>query len=125
MRLDHIQPSENFEDRRGVRLRRGAAIGGGSAVVALVLALLGAPQEVVEQVLRGGGSGTAEETAGPIDPAQAPLKDRALRVMATTESTWGSLFQQQGQAYQKPKIIFFSEAVNSACGMAGSAEGPL
>jgi uncharacterized protein len=124
MRLDDIRRSENFEDRRGIRLGKGTAIGGGTAVVALVLALLGAPQEVVQQILQGGGQGTAE-TAGPIDPAQEPLKDRALAVMATTEDTWNDVFRQQGQAYAGPKIIFFTEAVKSACGIAGSAVGPF
>jgi uncharacterized protein len=125
MRLDDIRRSENFEDRRGIRLGRGTAIGGGTAVVALVLALLGAPKEVVQRVLQGGGQGSAEETAGPIDPAQEPLKDRALAVMATTEDTWNGLFRQQGRSYAEPKIIFFTEAVRSACGIAGSAVGPF
>ena len=41
-------------DRRGISLGRGA-IGGGAVIVALVAALLGAPQSVVRSLLEGGG----------------------------------------------------------------------
>ena len=80
MRLDDVKESVNVEDRRGIRLRRGGAIGGGAAVVALVLALLGAPQEVVQQVLQGGGSATTQEEVA-IDPAQEPLARTMKKVL--------------------------------------------
>jgi predicted metalloprotease len=124
MRLDDVPESVNVEDRRGIRLRRGGAIGGGVAVIALVLALLGAPKEVVQQVLQGGEQ-TAQEEQVPIDPAQAPVASQIKRVVTTTERTWGSIFQRNGRQYQPPTLVLFSEAVQSACGMAGSAVGPF
>jgi uncharacterized protein len=124
MRLDDVRESVNVEDRRGIRLRRGGAIGGGAAVIALVLALLGAPQEVVQQVLQGGGQSAQVEQV-PIDPAQEPMAQRARKVMTTTEETWAAIFARAGEAYQPPKLVLFGEAVESACGMAGSAVGPF
>ena len=127
MRLDDIRESGNVEDRRGRRLRRGgAAVGGGAVLVAIVLSLLGAPPEVVDQVLQGGG-GTIEEVEDPsqIDPAQAPTWSRMRRVLTTTEEVWSQLFSSSGQRYAPPKLIAFTDAVQSACGTADSAVGPF
>ena len=124
MRLDDLRESVNVDDRRGTRLRRGGAIGGGAAVVALVLALLGAPKEVVQQVLQGGGQSVEEEQV-PIDPSQAPLATTMKKVLGSTEDTWSAIFQRNGSRYQPPQLVLFSEAVKSACGVAGSAVGPF
>jgi predicted metalloprotease len=123
MRLDDVRESVNVEDRRGIRIRRGA-VGGGAAVVALVLALLGAPQELVRQVLQGGGQGAQEEQV-PVDPAQAPVATRMKRALTTTEETWSAIFQRNGRQYEPPTLYLFSEGVQSACGLAGAAVGPF
>jgi predicted metalloprotease len=95
-------------------------------VVALVLALLGAPQEVVQQVLQGGGSqGTEQTQQVPIDPAQAPIASRTKKIMGSTEDTWAAVFQRAGRQYSPPQLVLFSEAVQSACGTASSAVGPF
>jgi predicted metalloprotease len=123
MRLDDVRESTNVEDRRGFRMRP-VAIGGGAAVVALVLALLGAPRELVQQVLQGGGQSAQEEEV-PVDPAQAPLATRAKRVLTTTEDTWSAIFQRNGRHYQPPKMYLFTGGVKSGCGLAGAAVGPF
>jgi hypothetical protein len=46
-------------------------------------------------------------------------------VLADTEDVWGALFQGSGQAYQPPKLVLFSGAVESACGFAEAAMGPF
>jgi len=46
-------------------------------------------------------------------------------VLAETEDVWNDVFQQAGRTYEEPKLVLFSEAVESACGMAGSATGPF
>jgi uncharacterized protein len=125
MRIDDLRESTNVQDRRGIRIGKGGAIGGGAAVVALVLALLGAPQEVVQQVLQGGGQSTGQVEQVPIDPAQAPLATRTKKIMTSTEDTWAAVFQRTGRQYQPPQLILFSEAVESACGTASSAVGPF
>ena len=126
MRIEDLGSSANVEDRRGVRFRRGGAIGGGAAIVALVLALMGAPQEVVQQVLRGGGESAQQETEQvPIDPAQATLARRANNLAVSTEQTWSSIFAKSGEQYTPPKVVLFSDAVESACGQASSAVGPF
>ncbi len=49
----------------------------------------------------------------------------AARVLATTEDTWGGLFQRQGQQYEAPRLVLFSGGTQGSCGMAQSAMGPF
>ena len=113
--------SDNVNDVRSRGMGRGAAIGGGSVVIALVLALVGAPRELVESVLNGGqGSGPAVER--PVDTAQAPMVDMVKVVLADTEDVWKSVL---GGRYREPKLDLFQEQVQSACGTASSAVGPF
>jgi len=125
MRLDFGRRSENVEDRRGVTLKRGA-VGGGAVLVALVLTLLGAPPDAIKDIL--GGSGQVAEQEGP--PVQGtPAEEQAKKVvevsLGSTEDVWNKLFSASGSRYQEPKLRLFSQAVQSACGVAGAAVGPF
>ena len=73
MRWQSGRRSDNVEDRRGISLGRGA-IGGGAVVVALIAALLGAPQSVVRSLLEGGGRRSRRPNQGD---APAPPRDEA------------------------------------------------
>jgi predicted metalloprotease len=46
-------------------------------------------------------------------------------VLADTEDTWRVLFRDMGREYKEPRLVLFSGAVSSACGMAQSASGPF
>ncbi|MET0403648.1 MAG: neutral zinc metallopeptidase [Cystobacter sp.] len=121
--------SSNVEDRRGRGVGRPLAYGGGavSLVVALLVYLLGgdpgailAPssQEPSAQVGTG-GSGARE------DPAQAKLQDFVSVILADTEDTWPALLSPLGVRYVDPRLVLFSDAVESACGFQESAVGPF
>ena len=53
------------------------------------------------------------------------LADFVAVVLADTETTWTTLFAQNGERYQEPKLVLFRGAVQSACGTAQSAVGPF
>jgi hypothetical protein len=53
------------------------------------------------------------------------LVDFVSVVLADTEETWHTLFQQQGGSYQEPRLVLFRGAVNSACGLGQAAMGPF
>jgi predicted metalloprotease len=46
-------------------------------------------------------------------------------VLGDTEDVWSETFRKMGRTYEMPKLVLFSQAVESACGMAGSAMGPF
>jgi predicted metalloprotease len=128
MRIEGQRESDNVEDVRGSRFGRGAGLGCGGVVIALVIAaltgqdpgqilqLVGLVQQVTEQ------SAPAPSAGGP--PADS-LGRFASVVLASTEDTWGKIFSGAGRSYQPPKLVLFSEAVPSACGMSSSATGPF
>ncbi len=46
-------------------------------------------------------------------------------VLAQTEDTWGAIFQQAGSTYPQPKLVLYTDAVQSACGFSTAATGPF
>ncbi len=123
MRLGDRQ-SSNVEDRRGVRFRGAGGIGIGTIVLALVAMYFGQDPTVVLQ--------NAQQNAG--EPQQVPYQESAAEaesrklvsaVLADTEEAWGQIFSSNGRTYEQPKLVLFSGAVESACGMAQAAVGPF
>lgn len=129
MRWKGGRRSQNVEDRRGMRMGRGAAVGGlggvGFLVVVVLYMLLGGdPAQLVEQMPTQ-GMPSASTSAGPPPPGQDELADFVSVVLADTEDTWNPIFASIGRQYQEPKLVLFSGQVQSACGMAGAAMGPF
>ena len=126
MRWERGRRSDNIEDRRGMRVgRRGLAGGGiGAIVLALVAMYFGVdPSVVLNQA--GNMAPTQAEQPATFSPEEEQLKEFMSVVLADTEDVWGALFQGSGQAYQAPKLVLFSGAVESACGFAEAAMGPF
>jgi uncharacterized protein len=125
MRWGSERRSDNVEDRRGVSLRRGGAIGGGAVIVALIAMLLGAPPSVIRALLGGGEEGVVETEAParPADPAEEQLVDFVRAVLGSTEDVWSGVLSEGGRSYAPPKLVLFRELVKSACGMNSAAVG--
>jgi len=114
--------SSNVEDRRGIS-GGGIAVGGGiiGVIVLLVKFFLGGDVSVPQNVPSAPAHQmTAEEQK--LDDERAHF---VKVVLADTEDVWGKLFADQGKTYQDPTLVLFRDAVQSACGMAGSATGPF
>src|SRR4029434_11288922 len=116
MRLDEEQESRNIEDRRGHRVSRGVAGGGIGTIVIILLALFfGFDPRMLLQ-------GNVQESNFP--QTQAPqsqqpgredeMRQFVARVLGSTERTWSEIFQAAGRTYQKPTLVLFSDAVESA-----------
>lgn len=58
-------------------------------------------------------------------PEEKELVDFVSVVLADTEETWNTLFEQKGKRYQEPTLVLFRGVVKSACGMGQSATGPF
>jgi hypothetical protein len=114
--------SDNVVDARG----RGLPIVGGGigmAVLALVVYLMGGDPTVV---LNSGGQGAPASAGAPGAPAQDQMSQFVSVVLADTEDTWSAIFKQKfGRDYEDPKLVLFTGAVQSACGLAQSAMGPF
>jgi predicted metalloprotease len=124
MRWQDERRSTNVEDRRGISVR-GGAIGGGAVIAALIAALLGAPPGVVRSLLGGGSE--SEEGNQPINHTAAENErvDFVRAVLGSTEDVWSAVLPASGRSYVPPRLVLFSGAVSSACGMNTAAVGPF
>lgn len=120
--------SSNIEDRRGARPSRGLLGGGIGTIVIIVIAMYFGvdPTFLIEGMQRVNvpSSSTGKRPA-PEDLANDPLADMISVVMADTEDVWHEIFAARGRRYQEPKLVLFSGATRSACGMGQAAMGPF
>jgi uncharacterized protein len=130
MRWRGERQSDNVEDRRGMSVSRGVKAGGigglGLVVVVVVSMFLGVDPTALLQVVGQNTQTTAVSTRqNPLPAAHDDLRNFVAVVLAETEDVWQDAFQKAGRAYEEPKLVLFSGAVESACGMADSAVGPF
>lgn len=127
MRQDDGRESENIEDRRSMGMGRRGFVGGGVgvAVMAVVALLLGVDPRIVLNTVGQLSSVSQQSSPAPSSPQDERMKKFMSVVLADTEDTWRSIFQQLGRRYEDPKLVLFSGQVQSACGYAQAAMGPF
>ncbi len=124
MKWKNARESSNVEDQRG----SGGMVGGGIGIGTLVLAAIvyfmgGNPMEV----LQGSGGVAPSSQSRPAPGAGANDEEGKFvrAVLGSTEDVWSDIFAKRGKTYHAPKLVLFSDRVQSACGIAGSATGPF
>ncbi|THF56226.1 KPN_02809 family neutral zinc metallopeptidase [Pseudothauera rhizosphaerae] len=128
MRLDTGRESRNVEDRRGRGVHLGAKgrIGIGTIVLALVAMYFGIDPGVVlntAQVLQP--ASVQEGPAAPRSEAESELARFASIVLADTEDTWSAIFRAGGAQYREPRLVLFTGATQSGCGVGQAEMGPF
>lgn len=119
--------STNVDDRR--KVSGGQIVAGGGIIGVIIL---------LAQLFLGGGEnvdlGQVLQQAAPqetrtLSPEQQAREDERADfvkvVLADTEDVWDKLFAENNSTYQKPTLVLFSGATQSACGSASSATGPF
>ncbi|MDA0824685.1 MAG: zinc metallopeptidase [Proteobacteria bacterium] len=129
MRWRGSRSSSNVEDQRGRRQSRisGRPLQGGVGMIVLLLAAayFGVDPSII---LNQGLQQSAPSTSGTAHQPSAEENELAAFVsvvLADTEDTWNTLFQNSGQRYQEPTLVLFTGSVQSACGHAEAAMGPF
>ncbi len=115
--------SDNVEDRRG--LSTGGVLKGGG-VVGLVIYLIysflgGDPSKLPDMNSMQSG----KELSAQEQQAEDTMAQFISVVLAETESTWKTIFQENGLQYQEPHLVLFRNQVQSGCGTAGASSGPF
>jgi predicted metalloprotease len=106
-------------------MSRGIAGGGiGTIIIILIALFFGVDPTLLFQ-------GGLEETNPPTLPQSQQqgqpdeMREFVARVLGSTERTWTDIFRAGGVTYEKPTLVLFSNAVESACGFAQAAAGPF
>ena len=125
MRWERGRRSENIEDRRGMRVSPRVAGGGlGVIVIVLIAMFLGVDPRLLTQLVPTEQSASPQGVERSAEEAD-PLAEFVSVVLADTEDVWNDLFRSAGRTYREPVLVLFSDAVQSACGMADAAVGPF
>lgn len=114
-----------MEDRRGIG-GGGIAVGGGIiGVIVLLFNLFTGGNVDPSQLPIGNGQQSTQ-----LSPEQKAEQDKLAQfssvVLRETETVWQKVLPEQANInYQDPKLVLFTDAVQSACGNASSATGPF
>jgi predicted metalloprotease len=123
--------SSNVEDVRGQgRAKRairlpGKVSGIGIAIVIGIILLGGDPSQFLGLLLGGQQTSHVPQTRSAPIPADDEAAQFVSVILADTEETWKSLFDASGLTYREPRLVLFSDAVQSACGFTSAATGPF
>ena len=103
-------------------------VGGGIiGVIILLLNLFGGENAqmltpILEQINQGNGAPTEQRdlTAAEIEEGKF-----IKTILADNEDVWSKIFQENNMQFQNPKLVLFTDGVETACGTATSASGPF
>ena len=114
-----------MDDRRGRRGGKIAGVGiGGAIIIGIICLILGKnPADVINNSQLTGGTET--ETAYQPTAEEEELAKFARQILAGTEDVWTAEFKKMGKTYVPPKLVLFTESVQSGCGGATSSTGPF
>lgn len=121
MDLKGRRTSTNVDDRRGKKA--GLGIGIGSAIIIAIISIfLGKdPISALQSINTGGNT----ETTYTPTAEEEKLATFAKQILAGTEDVWTAEFKKMGKEYIAPKLVLFTNSVQSGCGGASSSTGPF
>lgn len=130
MKWEGRRQSKNFEDRRGMSTTAKVATGGGLiGVVFLIIQMFmggGDSAQLVNALQQQLSQGQSQsQPAKELTAEQQRDAQFVATVLADTEDVWNKIFAENGAKYREPKMVLFSDAVQSACGGASSSSGPF
>jgi predicted metalloprotease len=113
--------SDNVEDRRGGGGGKVAFGGGIGIVIVLVGLFFGKDLSGIANLIPADAGVQKTAGAGVDDEGKKFIQG----VLASTELVWDDQFKALGGRYEKPVLVIFEDAVQSACGNASAAVGPF
>ncbi|EIB97984.1 MULTISPECIES: neutral zinc metallopeptidase [Pantoea] len=132
MRWQGRRESDNVEDRRDqssgfggggrqIRLPRGK----GGIVLLIVVAVAGYYGYDLTGLLTGGDVAPTSQQQRSVSANDDEAAKFTKVILATTEDTWGKLFQQMNKQYVAPKLVMYRGATRTGCGTGQSVMGPF
>lgn len=129
MKWQGRRQSDNVEDRRGMSTGGKVVAGGGIlGIIIVLLNLFGGENAqmltpVLEQMNQQQSTTQAESRA--LTEEEKELGKFVNAVFVDNEDIWQKIFDENNMKYRQPKIVLFTDAVETACGSATAASGPF
>jgi hypothetical protein len=120
--------SDNVEDRRGMSSGGKTIVGGGIiGIIILLVNLFGGENAqmvtpILEQMNQGQSTPTEQRE---LTTKELEEQQFIKTLLADNEDVWGRIFQENNMQFENPRLVLFSDRVETACGMASSASGPF
>lgn len=122
MRWQRARQSSNVEDRRRFGATGKGKLTAAGLLLALVLSVMFDQHPLEMLGLIQGSSQSSSNADAPADDVRVNF---VRAILGDTEDVWTALLAQSGNQYQTPKLVLYSDRVDSACGNAGAATGPF
>jgi uncharacterized protein len=129
MKWQGRRQSDNVEDRRGMSSSGKVIAGGGViGIIVLLLNLFGGETgqtigTMIEQTSQQQSATQTEQRE--LTEEEKVLGEFVSTMFADNEDTWEKIFTENNMQYRQPKMVLFTEAVETACGSATAASGPF
>lgn len=120
--------SDNVEDRRGISGGKTIIGGGIIGIIILLVNVFGGENAqmltpILEQMNQGQSTPTEQRD---LTASEKEEQEFVRTILADNEDVWTKIFDENNfGTYKKPKVILFSDAVQTACGNASSDSGPF
>jgi len=126
MELGNQRGSDNVEDRRGMGGMVGGGIGVGTLVIAVIAYFLGIdPTTVIDASQQLQQAAPSQQQRGREGAPTDEMGQFVSKVLGSTEDVWQQIFRAGGKQYRNPKLVLYSGATRTACGVGQSAMGPF
>lgn len=130
MRLDGRRESSNVDDRRGMSGGAKAGLGLGGIVLIAIMTFMsgGNLGDVITNVgtqMASQNVETSPQQQREFTEEEQKLAKFSSQVLASTEDIWSQVFQQMGRTYKAPKMVLYTNAVQTACGQGTASVGPF
>ena len=114
-----------MDDRRGISGKAVGGLGlGGMIIVGILVWIMGGdPSSVVQN----SNLISDTESSAVYQPSaeEEELAKFCRQILAGTEDVWTAEFKKMGKTYVPPKLVLFTNSVQSGCGGATSSSGPF
>jgi uncharacterized protein len=129
MKWQGRRQSDNVEDRRGMSTGGKVAAGGGILGIIIVLLNLfgGENAQMLTPMLEQMNQQQSTTQAAPqqLSEQEKIMGEFVSTVFADTEDIWAKICAENGIDYRQPKMVLFTDGVETACGTASAASGPF
>lgn len=130
MKWQGRRQSDNVEDRRGMSAGGKVIAGGGAlGIIILLLNLFGGEtgQMITPMLEQMNQQQSTTTTTGvqELSEEDKQVGQFVATVFADTEDIFGRILAENNIEYRQPKMVLFTDAVETACGSASASSGPF
>lgn len=128
MKWSGRRQSDNLEDRRGMSSGGKTVLGGGIiGVIILLLNVFGGENAqmltpILEQMNQGQSVPTEQRD---LTAKELEEQDFINAILVDNEDVWKKIFTENNLKFTNPKLVLFTDAVETKCGNATSDSGPF